>query len=78
MGSEVVVIRGDDATQALGAEAMRLRAVTYVVAGYVAIDAIDEADWGVIYSRMDFVVVPWSGHPVYFTIPREAQSFVHG
>ena len=69
MGSEATVIRWDDTAQALGTETMRVRAVTYGVAGYVTIDAVNEAYWGIVRSWVDFIVIPWAWHPVYIPLP---------
>ena len=78
MGAEPTVVRGDDTAEALSTEAVRVGTIPQVVAGYIAIDTIDEAYRGVVRPRVDVVVIPGARHPVYVSLSGEAQSFIHG
>lgn len=77
MGSESTVIRGNDATQLLSAVSVRVGTITDVMARYVTVNAVDHAYQGVVYSGVDFVMVPGAGHPVHIPFPCEAQRFFH-
>ena len=78
MGTESAVVRGNDTTEALSTETMRVGTIPQVVAGDVTIDTIDKAQRGVVRSRMDVVVIPGARHPVYVSLSGESQSFIHG
>ena len=78
MRAESTVVRGDDTTETLSTETVRVGAIPQVVARYVTIDAIDKAHRGIVRPRVDVVVVPGARHPVYISLSGKAQSFIHG
>ena len=78
MGAESTVIRRNDTAETLSTETVRFGAIPQVVSGYVAIDTVDEAHRGIVCPRVDVVVIPRAGHPVYVSLSGESQSFVHG
>ena len=78
MRAESTVVRGDNAAEALSTETVRVGTIPQVVAGYVAVDTIDEAYGGIVRPRVDVVVIPGARHPVYVSLSGESQSFIHG
>ena len=78
MRAESTVVRGDDTAEALSTEAVRVRTIPQIVAGYVAVDTIDETHGGIVRPRVDIVVIPGARHPVHVSLSGESQSFIHG
>ena len=78
MRAESTVVRGDDTAETLSTETVRVGTIPQVVAGYVAVDTIDETYGGIVRPRVDVVVIPGARHPVYVSLSGESQSFVHG
>ena len=78
MRTKSMMIGGNDTAEALSTETMGVGAIPQVVVGYIAVDAINKAYRGIVRPRMDVVVIPGTGHPVYVSLSGKTQSFIHG